>query len=242
MSRVLRRMKTQKYSRAFGVYLIVPDVQSYVRIASEKGMPGLIGDMMGRLGVAGKAKALLGGSLSALNRNPVSAMRTYLDAETSGFIGAMPKRCELRSLIMHELFTELVVSFKLQDLALAYVEHVKDSMNVLPGFATRNFARFVDFASEAGLPMKELVILAPFNKVGFQMNPSREECEAKLAQIGETNVIAMSILASGFLGLQESVDYIRKLPKPVSCVVGVSSEVHAQETFSLLRRSFSTHS
>lgn len=60
---------------------------------------------------------------------------------------------------------------------------------------------------------------APFNKVGLQM---------------KANVIAMSILASGYLGPQESVDYMRKLPKPVSCVVAVSSEVHAKETFSLL--------
>ncbi|MGI0081628.1 MAG: hypothetical protein ACRECH_18665 [Nitrososphaerales archaeon] len=41
MKGALNFMKDENYSREFGVYLIVPDGQSYVRLASEKGMLGL---------------------------------------------------------------------------------------------------------------------------------------------------------------------------------------------------------
>lgn len=99
---------------------------------------------------------------------------------------------------------------------------------------TRNFARFSDFITTTDVSMKDLVIMTPFNKAGFQMNPSRESCEERLPKLPESRVIAMSVLASGYLGLDEAIKYLKVLPKQVSCVVGVSSESHARETFSFL--------
>ena len=83
--------------------------------------------------------------------------------------------------------------------------------------------------------MSQILIAAPFNKVGFQMNPSKEECVKALAEVPESNVIAMSILASGYLKLPEAIAYVENLPKIRGVVVGVSKEKQAQETFSYLK-------
>jgi hypothetical protein len=79
----------------------------------------------------------------------------------------------------------------------------------------------------------EKVIMAPFNKVGFQMNPSREECEEALREC-KHDVIAMSTLAAGYLKPAEAYEYLFRLPNIRSVVVGVSSKKHAEETFRLL--------
>ena len=74
-----------------------------------------------------------------------------------------------------------------------------------------------------------------FNKVGFQMVPSKKECEKALAQLPKPNVLAISILAAGYLKPPEAIDYIAQLPNIKGVAVGVSKEKHANETFKLLR-------
>ena len=56
-----------------------------------------------------------------------------------------------------------------------------------------------------------------------------------MEQLGARNVIAMSVLASGYLDPAEAAEYIKKLPNLTGIVVGVSKEKHASETFRLFR-------
>jgi hypothetical protein len=51
----------------------------------------------------------------------------------------------------------------------------------------------------------------------------------------ESNVIAISILAAGYLKPPEAIDYIATLPNIKGVAVGVSKEKHAHETFKLLK-------
>jgi hypothetical protein len=107
-----------------------------------------------------------------------------------------------------------------------------------PGFNTGNFALFVKRFREWNMNLEDVVIAAPFNKVGFQMGPSREECEKALAEVPKPNVLAISILAAGYLKPPEAIDYIAHLPNVKGVAVGVSKEKHANETFKLLRGKF----
>jgi hypothetical protein len=70
------------------------------------------------------------------------------------------------------------------------------------------------------------------------MNPSKEECEKALAEYPEPTVIAVSVLAAGYLKPSEAVDYIKTLPNISGVVIGVSKEKHANETFRLFKESF----
>jgi len=86
--------------------------------------------------------------------------------------------------------------------------------------------------------LADVAVCAPFNKVGFQMNPSRVACEEALRSINAGNIIAMSVLASGYLQPIEAIDYVRRLPNISSIVAGSSNVEQAEETFRLLSRSF----
>jgi uncharacterized protein (DUF486 family) len=107
-------------------------------------------------------------------------------------------------------------------------------LGIKPGFETRNFAYLVNKFKEWNIDFSEITIATPFNKIGFQMNPSRTECEKALAQVPESNVIAMSVLAAGYLKLPEAIEYIRGLTNLKGVVIGVSKEHHANETFKFL--------
>jgi len=67
------------------------------------------------------------------------------------------------------------------------------------------------------------------------MVPSKIECEKALADIPEPVVLAISILAAGYLNPSEAISYVATLPGVKGVAVGVSKEKHARETFRLLK-------
>jgi hypothetical protein len=100
-----------------------------------------------------------------------------------------------------------------------------------PGRARALMSRFKKW----GIDLRDVVIATPSNKIGFQMNPSRSECEKALRDLPEPNVIAMSVLAAGYLGIPEAREYVKSLPNVRGLVVGVSRGEHASKTFKLFK-------
>ncbi len=104
-----------------------------------------------------------------------------------------------------------------------------------PGFETRNFPYLVNKFSDWGFDFNELTLTASFNKVGFQMNPSKIECEEALKRAANAEVIAMSVLAAGYIKPADAVGYFADLKGISGIVVGASKERQAIETFKLFR-------
>ena len=219
----------------FDLYPVVPYAEGHVRLANEKGMSGLINEILSRLSLGDKAKLLLEGGFSAIKLDPVGVLMTYLDAELKGYLSTKQRNTTLRSVLLHEVLTDLCLGFQETRLLSLFAQHVRDNYDVKPGFVTYNFARFIRLFAEAELSLKDVVIMAPFNSLGYQMSPSRESCEACLSEMSEGNVIAMSVLAGGYLTLNQAIDHIRTLQRLSGIAVGASSKEHAQETFAKLR-------
>ena len=137
--------------------------------------------------------------------------------------------------LLHEVIADMALALDLDWLFRAYRDYLL-RQDIIPGHNTCNFPYLVDQFRERGLEVEGAVVATPFNRVGFQMNPSREECERTLASLNGSAVIAMSILAAGYVGLQEAADYIRTLPEISGVVVGVSNEQQACQTFRTLKR------
>jgi hypothetical protein len=228
----LKLMKARSHPTVFGLYPLLPYAQEYVQIATERGVVGLVQEVLSKLTWKGKAEALVGGGLSLASFDPTRVLRTYIDAELDIVLRNAPSSATLKSVFLHEILTDLATSLQATDLIQEYAHHILDKYDVMPGFATRNFVRFAVFAKEIGLKLDEIAILTPFNKVGFQMNPSREACEQTVKQLENANVVAMSILAAGYLSLTDALTYLREYTSIKSFVVGTSNQVHAKETFS----------
>lgn len=224
-----------KITQGFGLYPVLPYAQAYVRLANEKGMRGLIDETLSKLSLSDKAKALFKSGLSALRLDPLGMLKAYVDMELAGYLSEKPENATLRSVLLHEVVTDLCLGLRDVQLLDTFAQHIREKYHASPGFVTYNLVSFVELFRKAGLTMKDVAIMTPFNSVGYQMSPSRQSCEACLSDLPKTDLIAMSIMAGGYLKFDEAIDYICSLPNLSGVAAGVSSIEHARNTFTRLR-------
>lgn len=218
------------------LYAIVPYAYEYVRLATHfGGIFGLARKLGKQIAISGNIRAIMTGLKGVIRMDPEALMKTYLIYEISRIKSSAGKQQNLESVLLHEIITDMALALDLEWLFKSYIDFLSE-LKIKPGFETRNFAYLVNKFKEWNVDFSKISIAAPFNKIGFQMNPSKAECERALAEIPESNVIAMSILAAGYLKLPEAIEYIEGLFNIKGVVVGVSKEQHAQETFRLLKK------
>jgi uncharacterized protein (DUF486 family) len=219
------------------LYAIVPYAYEYVRMATGVGGISGLAKIIGRRVVFSKnVTAVAPNILGLVRANPSAFLNIYLIYEMSRIKASAGKAARLKSVLLHEIITDMALALNLDWFFKSYIDFVIDH-KIRPGFETRNFAYLVTKFDEWAIDFSELTLVAPFNKLGFQMNPSRIECENALRIAEESEVIAISVLAAGYLKPQEAIDYLRGLPNLSGVAVGVSKEHHAKETFRLLRES-----
>ncbi|MEM3697168.1 MAG: hypothetical protein QXQ94_06680 [Candidatus Bathyarchaeia archaeon] len=217
------------------LYAIVPYAYEYVRLAcAAGGVPGLAKKLVKEIVFSGNLRAAASGLNGVLRSDLASLVKTYLLYEVSRVRHSAGGKAKLESVLLHQLITDLCLSLGLDWVFRFYTEFLLKA-GIIPGFNTGNFAFLVEKFRKWDINLNDVVIAAPFNKVGFQMVPSREECEKVLGNMPKPNVLAVSILAAGYLKPEEAVDYIAGLPNIKGVAVGVSKEKHATETFKLLR-------
>ncbi len=231
---ILRILNESVVSGSPTLYAIVPYAYEYVRIATNLGTVGLAKKLTKQMVLSGNVGAI-GASLKFLTTmNPKDLLKAYLLYELSRTKDAIGTCFNLESMMLHEVITEIILSLNLDWLAKSYID-LSLELGMKPGFETRNFAYLVRKFNEWNVDFSQISIATPFNKLGFQMNPSREDCENALTKSSECNLIAMSVLASGYLTLSEAADYLKDLPNIKGVVIGVSREKQALETFNYIK-------
>jgi hypothetical protein len=188
-----------------------------------------------QIAVSGNVGALLGGLSAVVQMNPKSLLKTYLTYEISRIKSSAGGKAKLTSVLLHEVITDMGLALNFDWLFRSYISYLYER-EVTPGFNTRNFPYLVRKFKEWGIDTDEIVIATQFNKAGFQMNPSREECEKVLSSLSRPIVVAISVLAAGYFKPSEAADYIASHENLKGIVVGVSTEKQARETFALFQK------
>jgi hypothetical protein len=233
---ILQMLPEKDLNERLNLYAIVPYAYEYVRIATHAGgLPGLAKRFANQVLRSGNLRTAFTGLKGVLTANPIDIMKAYLEYEIIRIKASAKNRGTLRSVLLHEVITDMAIALNLETLVKSYIKFMIDN-KIEPGFETRNFSYFVNKFKEWDIDFKGLIIAAPFNKIGFYMNPSKAECEKALADVSGSTVVMMSILAAGYLNPTEALDYIQGLPNANAIVVGVSNEQQARETFKLLRK------
>jgi hypothetical protein len=217
-------------SKNLNMYPLIPYAQGYVRKANEMGIVGMLKDILEPASTSTKLKILLKGGMNVFNQDFFSMLSTFIDVEMLPFNGF-----NVKAVFLHNVLTDLALSMNSQRVFEFFIDHIKENYNAIPAFGTMNFARLVESFDEWGI--KKPLVMTSFNKAGFQMNPSREECERCLRDY-DVDVLAMSTLAAGYLKPKEAYEYLFSLPNIKSAVVGVSSKEHAEETFGIIKGYF----
>lgn len=235
---ILDKIRKEGRSKDLTLYAIVPYAYEYVRLAAQTGgILGLAKVFSRKLASSGNFKAMAVGAGGLLRAHPVSLLEAYLTYEIGRTKSSAGKNAKIESVLLHEVIVDMALALDLEWFFKAYIEFMK-KRKYTPGFNTCNFAYLVDKFGSWNIDLTRMIVAAPFNKIGFQMNPSRDECEQALKSLGEPFLIAISILAAGYLRLDDAAEYIASLPNVKGAAVGVSKEKHAEETFRLLTSRF----
>jgi hypothetical protein len=232
---ILRMSKSPK-SKPMNLYALVPYAYEYVRLATHAGgISGLAKQFAKQVACSGNFKAAAFGLNGILKKELKDLMKAYLAYEISRIKTSAKKNGILRSVLLHEIITDMALALDIGWLFRSYIDFISE-FKIMPGFETRNFQYLTKKFQAWDIDLTKVVIASAFNKVGFYMNPSKIDCEKALAQVSGSNVIAMSILAAGYLKLPEATEYIGSLPNLKGVVVGVSNGKHACETFRFLNK------
>ena len=210
------------------LYAIAPAASDYVRLASRLGTPGLAVYLAKQILISGNPKAIASGLKGVISQDPISLMKAYLFYEIYRIKSATTLAANPYCFILHEIVTDMALALNLSWLFKSCIDFMR-GLKIKPGFETRNLPYLIDKFIKWDIDLGKITLVAPFNKVGFQMSPSKIACERSLMNIPETEVIAMSVLASGYLRLPEATDYINSMPQLKGIVVGVSKEKHAYD-------------
>ncbi len=227
---ILRTLR-EEYSTNTKLYAITPAAGESARnMGASGGVEGLVKKSAKQAISSRNLKAMSMGIVGSASMNPDLLLRSFISLEISRIKAAAGKHADIESLMLHEIVTDLALALDLDWLLASYIDFVND-LGIMPGFETRNFVYLVRKFKAWNFDISKVSIAAPFNRIGFQMIPSQVDCENTLASLSNTHVIAISVLAAGYLKPVDACGYVKNLSNLNGIAVAVSNMHHAQETF-----------
>lgn len=218
------------------LYAIAPYAYEYVRKSTQTGgVAGLAKTLAKELIFSSNIKVVAFNAPGLLRFNLSALIKTYVAYELSRIKAVCGKNMQLNSFMLHEIVTDMALALNMEKLCKSYIKFL-EGYHIRAGFETRNFPYLVNKFKAWRIDFSKLTLTSSFNKVGFQMCPSQSACEEALERSHEAEVIAMSVLAAGYLKPVDAIGYLAKLQGLSGLVIGVSKERQATETFRVFRQ------
>jgi hypothetical protein len=208
------------------LYILLPYMAKYVRKANERGFVNMIFETLESAGWSERISMGFKGGIGMLKQDPFSMMKAMIDIELLPFKGL-----NIKAVFLHNSLTDLAIGLGLFPVLDFFNEYISTRHRTSPAFCTLTSGLTMPYFHSEGL--LNPIIMAPFNPAGFQMSPSKEACEEALHRV-PARVVAMSILAAGYVKPSDACAYLATLPEIKSVIVGASSESHIDEIFESL--------
>ena len=192
-------------------YILTPYAYEYVRQANVKGTVNLALSVLKTMGVGGVGTALL-------DMEKVPSL--FIKRELDPFLKILPKK-RVKAVLLHEILAEPVIAFRSWEVLKKLSRDISRGTGASFGIETRNAGCLSTFTSE--LRDTADYVMTPLNPLGYQMAPSKEECENVVSTLGKsTKIIAMNTLASGASTLEEAAEYLAKMNDDLYAVTTAS--------------------
>jgi hypothetical protein len=217
------RQHPEKY-RDFKIFPCMPYAHKYANAVTELGIMGTVkqyvpGNFFG---------SLFKGGVAFLSKDFLSIMELLIDAEMKMFKGINTPVIFLQNVV-----TDLLLGLGMKDILVAFHDYVKKKYNAEAGFITMNMPALLNMLEEGGV--KNPIICASINKVGFRMSGGKELYEHTL-KTRQFRAIAMQVLAGGAVSPKEAIEYVCGLPNIESILFGASSKTNINDTASLIHK------
>ncbi|UZO81457.1 hypothetical protein NBT05_03045 [Aquimarina sp. ERC-38] len=223
---VFDKMKGNPKFKDFKLYPSMPYAHKYAAALVESGPLELIN----KFTPGNKLISGLKGVGSLISANPVPIMQLLVDSEMK-----LLKGMNVQGIFLLNIVTDLLIGLGMHNILGEYVSYVDKKYGVKAGFFTMNYTKLHNIlVNELGIDNP--IIVSNINKIGFRMNPSKDEVEHKLREQNSFN-IAMSFLASGAIRPREACDYVAQTKGVNAVLFGASTPAHILETKEMLEKS-----
>ena len=206
-------------------YPSIPYAYKYANMVNEMGIFPAVNEVLFKGNTSGSVLGMIGkGANFIFTRDAMKIMEMLVDVEYKMFRGLNVKVFFLQNIV-----TDLMLGYGIREVFEHFAGYIRKKYGVTPGFVTLNMPYLKKKFEEWGL--EEVVICSSVNAAGFHMHPSKEEYEKVIAANDPSRyqLMAMNVLASGSIGVQQSFDYINR-QNIQSVVFGASSRAHIQST------------
>ncbi len=212
----------------FDFYLQVPYVQGYIQKMNEKGLSGLILEIIKRSGAKTASIMALKNIMNLARKDYLSMATSILSLEIAPFTDI-----KIKSILLHNVMTDLALSLQMQEVFTEYINYTRDKLKLKPGFVTLNFQLFKNSFEKWNI--ESPIIMTPINLKGYDMNPSKETVETSLKKY-KGQIIAMNILGGGAFSPNDVYTYLQSFHNIEYCVIGASSENHLRELIEIFKK------
>ncbi len=210
---------------------LIPNAYEYAREASEKGVLGTVLNRIKRIDLYQKLRLgmrTLSKIKGIISKDVLTLLVELIDFELVSF-----KKLKITGVVLHGQITDLALSSNNKNIIDIYQNLIIDRYGVQPILATHNFGTLLPKLIEWDI---NIPIMAPFNKKGFMMRPSKETCE-NLIQKTDYYIIAKKVLAGGRISPEEAFSYLTN-KKIESIVIGLASVSEAYHTLGVAKSTF----
>ena len=221
--RMLEFLDYYKKNKTFDIdfYLQFPYIQGYIKKMNERGLSGLIFEIIRQGGIKTTSATALKSLVNFLKKDYASIATSLLHLEIAPF-----KDINIKALLLHNVITDLLLSLRISTAMNEYYNFLEEKMEMKPAFITLNFELFKKSFEEWNI--KPPLVMTTINPGGYDMNPSSHAVEAALRDyVGD--VIAMNILGGGAFSPYDAHSYLKSFDNIQYCAIGASSDIHLKE-------------
>lgn len=211
----------------FNIYVNVPYIVKYISMVNTMGPVGTVQTMLGGNEAGKSLKLIAAGTKNLLTMDYLNLVNRLVDVEILPF-----HDLNVKAVLLHNSLCDLALGYQLGNIIKSFDGYVKNKLKLIPGYGTQNYPAFAKFLLKSGI--EQSFVMTAINKIGFYMNPGTDAYEEYLKNDNNC-VLAMATLASGRLTPDEAYEYLGRIGIR-NVVVGLSSEKHANETFSAIRK------
>ena len=213
-------------------YILIPYAQGYVRRANVYGTVGLAKSVLRDIMLKHPVDFIT--SILTIDVNRLASL--FIGMEARPYLKILPRE-RVKAILLHEVLTELIMAYDLAELLHKLKRYVEKKLKVGFGLETRNIGQLKKYLEERGIQVE--YVMTPMNPLGYQMAPSKEEAEEAIRSFEKRGVriIAINILASGAITLEDSIKYLELFKDKVCAVAyGTAKPQRARENAVLLRK------
>jgi hypothetical protein len=218
--------KDPELSSGLHLHILLPYMAKYVRMANERGLVSMLEEILGQASWAERMAIGLKAGIGVVTKDLLAILAALIKIELLPF-----KELNVQSVFLHNSLTDMLTALRSKEVVEFFMKNIAEEHGATPAFCTLSAGLTMSFFRDIGLEAP--AIMAPYNPAGFQMNPSRERCE-QLLQEYPCHMVAMSVLAAGFVKPADAARYLSSIPGIDSVIFGASSPGHVTELSNVL--------